>query len=157
MKKLIVFVTLIVFALLSSQLMAQDSLKIKEKNQHRHKTMSKSETKVKAKYGKVLEEKKGFKLKSDQADHDNDGIPNGQDPDYTGVQAKKGKGKPGFVDEDGDGVNDNMQDEDGDGIPNGQDPDYKTQKKTKKKMNGEGMGNNQGANAKGNRIKGNKK
>lgn len=29
-----------------------------------------------------------------------------------------------FVDEDGDGYNDNAPDADGDGIPNGQDPDY---------------------------------
>jgi len=30
----------------------------------------------------------------------------------------------GFVDENGDGYNDNAPDSDGDGIPNGQDPDY---------------------------------
>lgn len=31
---------------------------------------------------------------------------------------------PGFVDENGDGYNDNAPDHDGDGIPNGLDPDY---------------------------------
>jgi len=31
---------------------------------------------------------------------------------------------PNFIDEDGDGYNDNAPDDDGDGIPNGQDPDY---------------------------------
>lgn len=31
---------------------------------------------------------------------------------------------PGFVDANGDGINDNAPDADGDGIPNGQDPDY---------------------------------
>lgn len=31
---------------------------------------------------------------------------------------------PHFIDEDGDGFNDNAPDTDGDGIPNGQDPDY---------------------------------
>ena len=30
----------------------------------------------------------------------------------------------GFVDANGDGVNDNAADDDGDGIPNGQDPDF---------------------------------
>jgi hypothetical protein len=61
-------------------------------------------------------------------DHDNDGIPNGQDADYTGPgkDANKGKGSkgqgagqgqgvgknsanPAFVDKDGDGVCDNQQ------------------------------------------------
>ena len=56
-------------------------------------------------------------------DHDGDGIPNGQDPDYLKLNPNAGKGK-GFVDADGDGVNDYAQDADGDGIPNGQDPDW---------------------------------
>ncbi len=37
------------------------------------------------------------------------------------------KGKPanaGFVDQNGDGINDHAMDADGDGIPNGMDPDY---------------------------------
>lgn len=33
-------------------------------------------------------------------------------------------GVGGYIDEDGDGFNDNAPDADGDGIPNGQDPDY---------------------------------
>jgi len=41
----------------------------------------------------------------------------------SGVQMMEQKGA-GFVDADGDGVNDNALDADGDGIPNGQDPDY---------------------------------
>jgi len=56
-------------------------------------------------------------------DHDGDGIPNGQDPDYVPVNPDKGK-RSGFIDEDGDGINDRMQDADGDGIPNCQDPDW---------------------------------
>jgi len=52
-------------------------------------------------------------------DEDGDGIPNGQDEDYTGTVSGRG-----FVDVDGDGVNDNAPDADGDGIPNGQDEDY---------------------------------
>jgi hypothetical protein len=46
----------------------------------------------------------------------------------TSVLAQQGNGgKPdnkGFVDLNGDGINDNAIDSDGDGIPNGQDPDY---------------------------------
>lgn len=55
-------------------------------------------------------------------DADGDGIPNGQDEDYTGAKIRK-NGK-GFVDLNGDGINDNAFDSDGDGIPNGQDPDF---------------------------------
>jgi hypothetical protein len=36
----------------------------------------------------------------------------------------KAKHGPGFVDLNGDGINDNAPDDDGDGIPNGMDPDY---------------------------------
>jgi len=58
------------------------------------------------------------------ADHDNDGIPNGMDEDYTGSKNRKGNGSKGFVDGDGDGINDNALDADGDGTPNGQDDDF---------------------------------
>ena len=72
-------------------------------------------------------------------DADGDGIPNGQDEDFVkpeigqgqnagqGGKGAKGKGARGansFVDEDGDGINDNAPDADGDGIPNGQDEDF---------------------------------
>ena len=40
------------------------------------------------------------------------------------AQSKAQKGVSGFVDENGDGYNDNAPDADGDGIPNGQDEDY---------------------------------
>ena len=39
-------------------------------------------------------------------DHDGDGIPNGQDTDYTG--AGKGKRQQQFIDNDGDGIADNL-------------------------------------------------
>ncbi len=71
-------------------------------------------------------------------DSDNDGIPNGQDSDY--IPVNDGTGSRfgqlggnrlglgvhglGFIDEDGDGFNDNAPDSDNDGIPNGIDPDY---------------------------------
>ena len=53
---------------------------------------------------------------------------------------------PKFVDEDGDGFNDNAPDHDGDGIPNGLDPDYKRPGKEKKKkfvdLDGDGIDDN---------------
>lgn len=66
-------------------------------------------------------------------DADGDGIPNGQDEDFTAGYGfgkgnrnthRRGFGPRGFVDEDGDGFNDNAPDLDGDGIPNGQDGDF---------------------------------
>ena len=81
-------------------------------------------------------------------DHDGDGIPNGQDPDWVQgagnrngnghhkgwgrgqgngmgrMRSGHGDGVRGFVDENGDGFNDLAPDHDGDGIPNGQDPDF---------------------------------
>lgn len=67
-------------------------------------------------------------LNDNARDHDGDGIPNGQDPDYDGQNPMRGNGQMGFVDEDGDGINDRCLDEDGDGIPNGQDPDFEPPK-----------------------------
>lgn len=72
-------------------------------------------------------------------DADGDGIPNGQDSDYvcpeTGRQGQKADSPRGrgnrdgargvnFVDEDGDGINDNAPDTDGDGVINHLDDDY---------------------------------
>ncbi|MBN1351658.1 hypothetical protein JXJ21_19745 [candidate division KSB1 bacterium] len=78
-------------------------------------------------------------------DHDGDGIPNGQDPDYVRLNPEMGK-RFGFIDEDGDGINDNIQDADGDGIPNCQDTDYvRPQDRTGNKFGQKaGQRNNQG-------------
>jgi hypothetical protein len=54
----------------------------------------------------------------------------------------------GFVDIDGDGINDNAIDSDGDGIPNGQDPDYVKPNDGTGQMNQYGKG--KGENKKGN-------
>ena len=81
-------------------------------------------------------------------DHDGDGIPNGQDPDYVSQNPGQGRRFGGFIDEDGDGINDRMQDADEDGIPNCQDPDWVKPEDGSGnkfgKMNGKGRGNGQG-------------
>ncbi len=74
---------------------------------------------------------------------------------------------PGFVDENGDGFNDNAPDHDGDGIPNGQDEDYEGKGKGNKKAkafrgengkrNGQGLGVCDGTGPKGSGKKGGKK
>ena len=67
-------------------------------------------------------------------DADGDGIPNGQDPDYT---SKNGGSGNTFVEENGDGINDNARDADGDGIPNRMDNDF-----VKGSGSGNGLQNN---------------
>lgn len=67
----------------------------------------------------------------------------------------------GFVDEDGDGYNDNAPDHDGDGIPNGLDQDYKNSKKKRGfvDLDGDGINDNRGfrnGNARGNQMKNSK-
>ena len=78
-----------------------------------------------AEHGSGFVDKDGDGYNDNAPDHDGDGIPNGQDPDYTAPGEQTGRqAEKGFVDEDGDGINDNAPDADGDGVPNGQDPDY---------------------------------
>ncbi len=126
---------------------AQDSLQVKKMNQHRYKKMVNSQ----GQHGRGFVDENGDGINDNAPDADGDGIPNGQDPDYTG--AKQGNGR-GFVDENGDGINDNAQDFDGDGIPNGQDPDFvrpqdgsgqKRGQLNSKRGSGSGQGNSQGS------------
>jgi len=63
--------------------------------------------------------------------------------------AQHGKG---FVDNNGDGYNDNAPDHDGDGIPNGVDPDYTGPKLQRNKfvdLNGDGINDNAGRGKRG--------
>ncbi len=97
----------------------------------------------------------GDGINDNAPDADGDGIPNGQDPDFvkpadgSGAKAGKGQGKGarfhGFVDEDGDGINDNLRDADGDGIANCQDKDWV------RPMDGTGIGAKAGKGARGGR------
>jgi len=52
--------------------------------------------------------------------------------DSTQTKDKENQQNQVFVDEDGDGYNDNAPDHDGDGIPNGLDPDWQKLKKEQK-------------------------
>ena len=64
------------------------------------------------------------------ADANDDGLPNGYNPDQKKSQKAnaRGKGKDakfhGFVDEDGDGINDHLMDSDKEGVPNRLDGDW---------------------------------
>lgn len=86
-----------------------------------------------------------------------------QDSLKTNVKGEKNKNAKhglGFVDEDGDGYNDNAPDHDGDGIPNGLDQDYKNSKKKRGfvDLDGDGINDNQGmgfGNGQGSQMKGN--
>ena len=53
-------------------------------------------------------DKDGDGYNDNAPDHDGDGIPNGVDPDYQGSKNRFAGKKHGFVDENGDGINDLM-------------------------------------------------
>ncbi len=61
-------------------------------------------TKTPLKHGKGFVDADGDGFNDNAPDHDGDGIPNGLDPDYTGIKNRNGRG---FIDLDGDGINDN--------------------------------------------------
>lgn len=71
---------------------------------------------------------------------------NAQTQDQTKPNPPAQHGK-NFIDNNGDGYNDNAPDHDGDGIPNGLDPDYTGPKLQKNKfvdLNGDGINDNAG-------------
>ncbi len=72
-----------------------------------------------------------------------DSLKAGQSDQTGGETTKHG---PRFVDENGDGFNDNAPDHDGDGIPNGLDPDYQGQKNRHRRgfqdLDGDGIDDN---------------
>ncbi len=74
-------------------------------------------------HGKKFVDHDGDGFNDNAPDHDNDGVPNGQDPDYVPQNPERSR-KFGFIDEDNDGINDRMQDADNDGIKNCEDEDW---------------------------------
>ena len=144
MRHINLILTLTLAFFLSSSLFAQDSLMVQKKNQYKwNKGKASMVSTQNGVHGFVDENGDGF---NDNApDADGDGIPNGQDEDYTGSQAHKGNGVKGFVDADGDGINDNALDADGDGIPNGQDEDFVRLQDGSGRKNGMSRGSGSGA------------
>jgi hypothetical protein len=108
----------------------QEQKQIQEQEQEQPQAQNKNEMKQgntyqnQIQHGNRFQDKNGDGFNDNAPDHDGDGIPNGQDPDYDGAKMRAGKGKKGFVDENGNGINDNVEDWDGDGVANGKDPDF---------------------------------
>ena len=98
--------------------------------------LAQEETDTEIEHGVNFVDEDGDGFNDNAPDADGDGIPNGMDEDYvraaagTGSKAGQAQGKGangarGFIDEDGDGVNDRgLLDDDGDGIINCEDEDY---------------------------------
>ena len=94
MKLNIFLLSILLTIFISSNLIAQDSTQVKNKDVDKDQEF-------------VDKDNDGY---NDNApDHDGDGIPNGLDPDWQKLQKEKKKAKKKFVDLDGDGINDNIQ------------------------------------------------
>jgi hypothetical protein len=119
MKSIIQFLFVTIFLALSVSIaFSQNETSSQEKNKEQLKTKNAVQIKTQEKQQEqVIQNKQqiihGFHFidndkdgyNDNAPDHDNDGIPNGQDPDYQG--AGKGQKQQGFVDNDGDGIADN--------------------------------------------------
>ena len=88
-----------------SQSAQNEQVQLKDKNQNQGTAQNQEQNKVI--HGAHFVDENGDGMDDKAPDHDNDGIPNGQDPDYQG--AGKGKNKQNFVDNDGDGIADNSR------------------------------------------------
>ena len=78
-------------------LSAQDSTKAKDKNTN-------------IQHGQHFIDKDGDGYNDNAPDHDNDGIPNGLDPDWQKEKGhKRSQNRWRYIDLDGDGINDNLQ------------------------------------------------
>ncbi len=110
----------VIFGLLGfTGAMAQDvdSAQVKTKNQY--KTQAKMQKQIK----KQSESKKSAAKNAQGKNVQKKASEKKQVKSQANNRYRKGN-KKGFVDADGDGINDNALDDDGDGIPNGQDEDY---------------------------------
>jgi hypothetical protein len=79
---------------------------VKDQNQAGKQEDTQADMKKKTIHGPNFVDQNNDGYNDNAPDHDGDGIPNGQDPDYTG--AGKGKRQQQFVDNDGDGIADNL-------------------------------------------------
>jgi len=79
---------------------------VKNQNQVGKQDAAQSDMKKRIIHGPNFIDKNNDGYNDNAPDHDGDGIPNGQDPDYSG--AGKGKRQQQFVDNDGDGIADNL-------------------------------------------------
>jgi hypothetical protein len=99
MSNKILFSKILIFVIIfpCSVLFAQDSTNAKSTN---------------IEHGQHFIDEDGDGYNDNAPDHDNDGIPNGLDPDWQKEKGQKGKGnRRRYVDLDGDGINDNIQEE----------------------------------------------
>ncbi len=84
----------------------KEQVKTQAKVQQKTQTQTQNQIQNKVIHGPNFVDNNGDGFNDNAPDHDGDGIPNGQDPDYTG--ANKGKRQQQFVDTDGDGIADNV-------------------------------------------------
>lgn len=95
-KKIFVFPILIVFILPYHSLRAQDSTRSNVQDQS-------------TQHGQRFVDEDGDGYNDNAPDHDNDGIPNGLDPDWNKESGKQGKrNRWRYIDLDGDGLRDNI-------------------------------------------------
>ena len=88
-------ITLIVF-LFSSVLFAQDTTQTKTNIKNKGEVTQQAKTQKgnlnRLQHGRQFVDKDGDGYNDNAPDHDGDGIPNGQDPDYDGAKLRVGKG-----------------------------------------------------------------
>ncbi|MEE4310839.1 MAG: hypothetical protein V2J62_03120 [candidate division KSB1 bacterium] len=110
---LITLAAAIILALsMSSITYSQDSTKTKKKEMKKEQKRDGKEIEPmsKVQHGNRFVDENQDGYNDNAPDADNDGIPNGQDPDYDGPKSRAGnKSGRGFVDENADGINDNIQ------------------------------------------------
>ncbi|MBN2366230.1 MAG: hypothetical protein EH225_09630 [Calditrichaeota bacterium] len=81
----------------------QEQVQLKDQNQNKGITQNKEQNRII--HGPNFVDKDGDGFNDNAPDHDNDGIPNGQDQDYQGAGKSR---RPAYVDKDGDGIADNL-------------------------------------------------
>ncbi len=107
MKRFMGFTLAVIFgAAMVSGGWAQEQNQEKTQTQVKEQNQVQTQTRNKIIHGPNFVDENGDGFNDNAPDHDGDGIPNGQDPDYQG--AGKGKRQQQFIDNDGDGIADNV-------------------------------------------------